>query len=536
MADTSKKSQDSEQSGWRDFVDSLPLDELKSNFTDFASAWSENALKGLGDKVNDFVENLGASGPMGKAAQKGMEKISEGDSPMKAGLSGAATGVKEQVKEVFTGGSGGGGGGGKKQKVTNIVESVDVGVPVSVAYNQWTQFQDWSDFMKKVEYVDQKSDEKISFKGQVFWSHRTWESTIIQQVPDEQIIWRSTGQKGYFDGGVTFHELAPNLTRILAVVEYYPQGFMEKTGNIWRAVGRRVQVEFKRYVRQVMTKTILDPDSVEGWRGEIRDSEVVRTHEEVVEEEQAQQEAEEQDESQQASSGEAEDQTTEGVDEEAGEEPLDEEDSEAAEEPVDEEPPVDEEEDPIDEEPLDEEPIDEEPVDEAEEEPVDEEPVDEEPLEEEPVDEGDEPIDEEPLEDEPIDEEPVDEAPVDEEEESVEEEPLEDEPVDEEPVDEEPIDEGDEPIDEEPADEEPEEDLETEAEAPAEEEEQPARSSRGRSSKSSSRSRGSKSSGGTKRSTRTRNTKTTSTPKNSSSNRSTRSSRATPKGKTQKRS
>jgi len=173
MADTSKKSQDSEQSGWRDFVDSLPLDELKDNFTDFASAWSENALKGLGDKVNDFVDNLGASGPMGKAAQKGMEKISEGDSPMKAGLSGAATGVKEQVKEVFTGGSGGGGGGGKKQKVTNIVESVDVGVPVSVAYNQWTQFQDWSDFMKKVEYVDQKSDEKISFKGQVFWSHRT---------------------------------------------------------------------------------------------------------------------------------------------------------------------------------------------------------------------------------------------------------------------------------------------------------------------------------------------------------------------------
>src|SRR5690625_454914 len=472
MADTSKKAQDSAQSGWSDFVDSLPLDELKTNLTEFASAWSEQAVKGLGDKVTEFIDQIGAGGPMGQAAQKGMEKIAEGESPVKAGLSGAVTGVKEQVKDVFTGG-GSGGGGGKKKKVTNIVESVDVGVPISVAYNQWTQFQDWSDFMKKVEYVDQKSDEKISFKGQVFWSHRTWESTIIQQVPDEQIIWRSTGQKGYFDGGVTFHELAPNLTRILAVVEYYPQGFMEKTGNIWRAVGRRVQVEFKRYVRQVMTKTILDPDSVEGWRGEIRDSEVVRTHEEVVEEEQAQQEAEEQDESQQASSGEAEDQTTEGVDEETGEEPVDEDESEATDEPVDEEPPVDEEEESIDEEPLDEEPIDEEPVDEVEEpleeEAADEEPVDEEPLEEEPVDESDEPIDEEPLDEEPIDEEPVDEAPVDEDEESVEEEPLEDEPVDEEPVDEEPLDEGDEPIDEEPADEEPEEDLGTEAEAPAEE-------------------------------------------------------------------
>src|SRR5699024_12691677 len=95
-----------------------------------------------------------------------------------------------------------------------------------------------------------------------------------------------TGEKGHLDGAVTFHELAPRLTRILAVVEYYPQGFMEKTGNIWRAVGRRVQVEFKRYVRQVMTSTILDPDSVEGWRGEIRDSDVDSSHEKALKQEQ----------------------------------------------------------------------------------------------------------------------------------------------------------------------------------------------------------------------------------------------------------
>src|SRR5690625_7965093 len=92
MADTSKKSQDSEQSGWRDFVDSLPLDELKDNFTDFASAWSENALKGLGDMVNDFVDNLGASGTLGKAAQKGMETITDGDCTKMDGISGAAIG------------------------------------------------------------------------------------------------------------------------------------------------------------------------------------------------------------------------------------------------------------------------------------------------------------------------------------------------------------------------------------------------------------------------------------------------------------
>lgn len=235
MAEKSDQTEEQTQSGWSNILDSLPLDELKSNVSEFASAWGENALKGVGDKVHDFVDRMSSGeSPMGQAAAKGAEKLAEGDSPLKAGLAGAATGAKEQVKEAFGGGSKG--GGGKKQKVTNIVESVDVGVPVSVAYNQWTQFQDWTDFMKKVENVDQKSDEKLSFKGQVFWSHRTWESTIIQQVPDEQIVWRSTGQKGYFDGAVTFHELTPNLTRIVAVVEYYPQGFMEKTGNIWRAL------------------------------------------------------------------------------------------------------------------------------------------------------------------------------------------------------------------------------------------------------------------------------------------------------------
>src|SRR5699024_10785344 len=280
----------SNSSGWGELFDALPLDELKNNLTDYVSAWGEKAINGLGDKVSGLIDNItsgeNGSGAMGEAAQQGAQKLAEGDSPLTAGLSGAASGVKEKVKETFGGGSGSSSGSGGGGKFSNIVESVDVGVPISVAYNQWTQFQDWSDFMKKVENVEQESDEKINFKGQVFWSHRTWESTIIQQVPDEQIVCRSTGEKGHLDGAVTFHELGPRLTRILAVVVYYPQGFMEKTGNIWRAVGRRVQVEFKRYVRQIMTSTILDPDSVEGWRGEIRDSEVVRSHEEVLEDEQ----------------------------------------------------------------------------------------------------------------------------------------------------------------------------------------------------------------------------------------------------------
>jgi hypothetical protein len=163
-------------------------------------------------------------------------------------------------------------------KVTNIVEAIDVGVPVRVAYNQWTRFSDWPSFMKKVESVEQDGDEKLTWRAQIFWSHRTWDSTIVEQVPDRRIVWRSSGAKGSVDGSVTFHELAPELTRILLVLEYHPQGLFERTGNIWRAQGRRARLELKHFARHAMTQSVLHPDEVEGWRGEIRDSEVVKDH------------------------------------------------------------------------------------------------------------------------------------------------------------------------------------------------------------------------------------------------------------------
>ena len=170
----------------------------------------------------------------------------------------------------------------------NITESMDVGVPVRMAYDQWTQFADFPSFMKKVESVEQESDEKTNWKAQVMWSHRTWEATTLEQIPDSHIIWRSTGAKGHADGMISFHELGPELTRILLVLEYYPQGFVEKTGNLWRAVGRRTRLEFKHFCRHLVMETLLTPEEDRmGWRGEIRDSEVVKTHEEAIEEERA---------------------------------------------------------------------------------------------------------------------------------------------------------------------------------------------------------------------------------------------------------
>jgi hypothetical protein len=145
----------------------------------------------------------------------------------------------------------------------------------------------------------------VNWKAQVFWSHRTWEATVIEQVPDERIVWRSKGQKGHVDGAVTFHELAPNLTRVLLVLEYHPQGMFERTGNLWRAQGRRTRLELKHFRRHMMTQGVLHPDDIEGWRGTIHDGEVVESHDDALEREQ--QEGPEPEESRQAGNGQVED-------------------------------------------------------------------------------------------------------------------------------------------------------------------------------------------------------------------------------------
>jgi uncharacterized membrane protein len=360
-----------------------PLGKLKDVSQDLLKTLGDRAMSGVSDRVGsltDRLEGIAGGGPVGKAVSKGGEAAAKGDSPVMGALKGAASGIKDKV----TGGGGGSDSGGKATKSTNIIESIDVGVPVSVAYNQWTEFGAFPSFMKKVEKAEAAEDNKIEFKAQIFLSHRTWEATVLEQVPDERIVWRSKGEKGHVDGAVTFHELGPNLTRILVVLEYYPQGLFEKTGNLWRAQGRRARAELRHFRRHVMTRTILDPEEVEGWRGVIEDGEVVKSHEEVVEEEeQAQQEQQgdedgyedEYDEAEEEPEGdEADDSEEEPADEydDAEEEPEGE-DEYAEEGDVEEEPEAEDEYEESDEAEEEPEPEDEyEESDEAEEEPADE--------------------------------------------------------------------------------------------------------------------------------------------------------------------
>jgi uncharacterized membrane protein len=281
----------------RDLTGGETTGRLKGEVQNLLGAVRDRALDSVRQRATETVGRLGeytenGGGPGLMAAVTGAKNLAEGKSPGRAMLGGGMSAVKEKVKGLFGKGKGGKGGQGKKLKVTNIVESIDVGVPVRVAYDQWTQFRDFPSFMKKVENVEQEEDEKLQWRAQVLWSHRNWKSTILHQVPDSEIVWRSEGDKGYVDGAVTFHELAPNLTRILLVLEYNPKGFFEHTGNLWRAQGRRARLELKHFRRHVMTQSLLQPDEIEGWRGVIEDGEVVKDHETALAEEQDHEEGE----------------------------------------------------------------------------------------------------------------------------------------------------------------------------------------------------------------------------------------------------
>ncbi|MFI9355404.1 SRPBCC family protein [Streptomyces lydicus] len=262
------------------------LDRLREELGEYATAWVGNMAERAGDKLGDVTDQLSDVVSNGGSLGKVASGLLSGQSPLKALVTGKAKDVKENVVEKAKAAFGGGKGKGRSSgttKVTNMIEVLDVGVPLRTAYDHWTRYDKFSSFTKGVRSVSATDETSSDWKVKVGPSTRGWKGTVQEQIPDDRIVWTSDGAKGSTRGAVSFHELAPNLTRIVLVVEYYPSGFFEKTGNIWRAQGRRLRLDFKHFQRYV---TLTDKDP-EGWRGEVRDGEVVKTHEEAVEEEES---------------------------------------------------------------------------------------------------------------------------------------------------------------------------------------------------------------------------------------------------------
>jgi len=149
--------------------------------------------------------------------------------------------------------------------MASIQKPIDVDVPVRTAYNQWTQFEEFPQFMEGVEEVRQLDDRRLHWRAKVAGKTEEWDAVITEQIPDERVAWRNT--TGAENAGVvTFHHLSANSTRVMLQLEYEPQGLVENVGSALGLVERRVEGDLKRFKEFVESKGA----ATGAWRGEIR--------------------------------------------------------------------------------------------------------------------------------------------------------------------------------------------------------------------------------------------------------------------------
>jgi uncharacterized membrane protein len=145
-----------------------------------------------------------------------------------------------------------------------VEETIDVNVPVSTAYNQWTQFEDFPRFMPTVQEVKQLDDRHLHWRANVAGRQEEWDSEITEQVPDQMIAWRSTNGPGNA-GLVTFDKIGQNKTRVKLQMWYDPQTTGEKVGSMLGGVKLTAKGNLRRF------KQLLEARGAESgaWRGEI---------------------------------------------------------------------------------------------------------------------------------------------------------------------------------------------------------------------------------------------------------------------------
>lgn len=147
----------------------------------------------------------------------------------------------------------------------SIQEQIDVQVPVTTAYNQWTQFESFPKFMEGIEEVRQLDDKHVHWRANIAGQNEEWDSEITEQIPDARVAWHSTAGKTNA-GVVTFHPISPDQTRINLQMDYETEGMKEKVGDMLGMAQRRVKGDLERF------KEFIESRGVEegGWRGEVR--------------------------------------------------------------------------------------------------------------------------------------------------------------------------------------------------------------------------------------------------------------------------
>ena len=153
--------------------------------------------------------------------------------------------------------------------MSQIIESIDVDVPVRIAYDQWTQFEEFPRFMESVEKVEQLDDTTLRWTAEIAGVKKTWKATITEQTPDQRIAWTST--EGAENAGVvTFHRLDDRKTRVALQLDVEPEGPVESVGDALGFVQRQAKGDLERFKEFVEGRGV----ATGAWRGEVQQDDV----------------------------------------------------------------------------------------------------------------------------------------------------------------------------------------------------------------------------------------------------------------------
>jgi uncharacterized membrane protein len=145
-----------------------------------------------------------------------------------------------------------------------IDKTVEIDVPVTTAYNQWTQFEEFPRFMEGVQEVQQLDDSRLFWTADVGGKRKEWYARITRQVPDEVLAWESEGGTEN-SGTVVFKPLDGDRTELQVHMDYDPEGFQEQVGGALGVLSRRVDGDLKRFKEFIETRGT----ETGAWRGEI---------------------------------------------------------------------------------------------------------------------------------------------------------------------------------------------------------------------------------------------------------------------------
>jgi uncharacterized membrane protein len=146
------------------------------------------------------------------------------------------------------------------------IETIDVEVPVSVAYNQWTQFEEFPKFLDEVQSITQTTPTLTVWNVKVGPVEKQFEAEIVEQHPDERVAWTSTGGEVDHAGVVTFHKLSDTETRLTVQIDWEPKGILEQLGSTLGADNHAIKKDLKNFKQYIESKGTEDG----AWRGDVK--------------------------------------------------------------------------------------------------------------------------------------------------------------------------------------------------------------------------------------------------------------------------